>query len=339
MKLSRGTVSQASSGVAPCHAGQVMCRGTALERLKPYNPSLKLPTPLVEMCPTQLDIRSTAREVYLKLENLTAVKSFKVRGALNAILAQKERCDNFDSVVASSQGNHSQGVAFACQALRKKSIIFMPESAPLYKVKQTRKIGAIVVNQGRTVNEATEIAMNYANKESAFFIHPYDNQDIIDGQATVGFEILSTHGEPDYVICPVGGGGLISGLVTAFSGTKTQIIGVQPVVMASMKLSLENDRLTSIPFVPSRSCGTLVTVPGAIPFDLLRSANVAVVTVTEEEISEAQKTLFREMGVAAEGAGVLAVAALTHESVMEKTVGKSVVAIISGGNVAKKDLE
>ena len=266
-------------------------------------------------------------EVFLKLENLQRGGSFKIRGAYNFLYNIKK------DVIAASAGNHSQGVALAARLLGLHATIVMPEFAPPVKVEATRNYGADVILFGKTFDEATEFAKDMARHHGLVFAHAFDNPFVIAGQGTIGAEILEEAMDSDYVLIPVGGGGLISGisLYLKEKGYKGKIIGVESEKAASMKLSFQNGFPFKLESVSTIADGIAIKSPSELTFNLARKYIDDVVTVSDNEISEAMFILLERGKIVAEPAGAASAAALLSGKVDAR--GKKSIALISGGNV------
>lgn len=266
-------------------------------------------------------------DAYLKLENLQKGGSFKIRGAYN--LLSRERRD----VVAASAGNHSQGVALASSLLGLNSLVVMPQFAPPVKIIATQKFGAKVLLYGNSFDEATERARKISEEEGRVFAHAFDNRYVVAGQGTVGLEITEVMQDFDYIIVPVGGGGLIGGIATYLKerGYKGKVIGVEAEKAAAMKNSLETGKLVKLDSVATIADGIAIKSPSEFTLNIARKYVDEVVTVSDEEISSAMFTLLERGKIVSEPAGAASVAALITGKVKAK--GKKVVALISGGNV------
>jgi len=271
-------------------------------------------------------------KLFLKTENLQVTGSFKVRGACFkiAMLSEDEKAKG---VIACSAGNHAQGVALSAKRMGIKATIFIPSVAPLSKIEATKKMGAEVILVDGVYDDAYEAAVAYQKESGAVFIHPFDDEDVIAGQGTIGLEILKQISKLDTVVVPVGGGGLISGI--AFSIKKLnpscKIYGVQAAGADSMANSLENKERTNLSAVSTFADGIAVKSPGAETFDLCAEYVDKIVTVTDDEIATAILTLMEQQKLVAEGAGAVAVAAILFDKLPVK--GKRVCAIVSGGNI------
>ncbi|MGB4655495.1 MAG: threonine ammonia-lyase [Bacteroidales bacterium] len=277
-------------------------------------------------------------QVYLKLENLQSTGSFKIRGAYNHI-SQLSPEDKKRGVLCASAGNHAQGVAYAATKLGVKSTVFMPEFAPPIKVIATRNYGANVILKGDTFNDAYEAAMEYADKCGAVFVHPYNHPHIIAGTGTIGLEIFEQLDNIDMVFVPVGGGGLISGIAIALKSMNPsiKIIGVEAEGAHSMRVSLDNDKLT--PFVSGNTIadGIAVKAPGNLNFEIVKKYVDDVVVVSDNEIAQACYNLLQRAKNLSEPSGVASLAAILNKKV--DVEDKNVVAVISGGNINTSILE
>lgn len=274
----------------------------------------------------------SGNDVYLKMENLQRTGSFKLRGAYNRI-AHLSDAEKKYGVIASSAGNHAQGVALAATAYGIPSTIVMPAHAPLSKVTATRQYGAQVVLHGDVYDEAYEEAKRRQAASGAVFIHPFNDPAVIAGQGTIGLEIMADLPDTDVVVVPIGGGGLIAGVAVAVKSLKprTKVIGVQARNMPSMAQSLAQGRPITINGAPTIADGIAVKTPGDITFDLVSRYVDDVVTVDEDEIAGAILFLLERAKAVAEGAGAAAVAAVLHR--LAKDTHQKIVAIISGGNI------
>jgi threonine dehydratase len=266
-------------------------------------------------------------DVFLKLENLQKGGSFKIRGAYN-LLSRTKR-----DVIAASAGNHAQGVALASSLLGLRSLVVMPQFAPPIKMIATQRYGGEVQLYGNSFDEATERAKMIAKKEKRTFAHAFDNKYVIAGQGTIGLEILQQMGDFDYILVPVGGGGLIGGIATYLKerGYKGKVIGVEAENAAAMKESLRSGRPIKLNSVATIADGIAVKSPSELTLSIARKYVDKVVTVSDEDISAAMFTLLERGKIVSEPAGAASVAALIRGKVRVK--GKKVVALISGGNV------
>jgi threonine dehydratase len=273
--------------------------------------------------------------VLFKCENLQRTGSYKIRGAYNrlSLLTDEEKARG---VVAASAGNHAQGVAYAARELGIKATIFMPVGVPLPKLQATKDYGADVVLRGHTVDEPLRAAAEFARTTGAVFIHPFDHEDIIAGQGTVGLEIYEQCPEVDTVIVPIGGGGLISGVASAIKqraavdGRTVRVIGVQAANASPYLISLEKGSPTQITILPTIADGIAVSKPGELNFEIVRQVVDEVVTVSEDDMAQALLVLLERAKLVVEPAGAVGVAAILAGQV--RNSGTTVV-ILSGGNI------
>ena len=267
---------------------------------------------------------------YVKTECLQRTGAFKVRGAYNRMrmLTEKEKQAG---VIASSAGNHAQGVALAAREMGIKATIVMPQFAPLSKVNATRALGAEVVLHGEIYDDAYAYARELEKSTGATFIHPYDDPMVIAGQGTISLEIFEDLPDVDVILVPVGGGGLISGVALAAKAMKPEIriTGVEPEGAASMRYSLERGKVT--PLSKSSTCaeGVAVSEVGKNTFEFVNKYVDGIITVNETEIMEAVLLLLEKHKLVAEASGALPFAALGHLNSCNKKVG----CVISGGNI------
>jgi len=269
--------------------------------------------------------------VYLKCENVQRTGSFKIRGAyvrIARLTAQERAC----GVVAASAGNHAQGVALAASLLGCKATVFMPEGAPLPKIAATRGYGADVIFHGPTVDGCLTAAQAYAEERGAVYIHPFDHPDVVAGQGTIGLELLEQCPDVRTVIAAVGGGGLAAGIGAALADRdpKVKVIGVQAKRIAAFPPSLAAGRPVRITGGPTMADGIAVGQPGRLTFELVSRYVDAVVTVSEESISQALLLCLERAKQVVEPAGAAGVAAILEHSY---AVEPPVVAVLSGGNI------
>ena len=274
----------------------------------------------------------TGGEIYLKCENLQTTGSFKIRGATNriSILAKEGKCKK---VVAASAGNHAQGVACAATKFNIKSTIIMPLGTPIAKIQATKGYGAKILEIGECFDDAYEHAVNYAKKEGATFVHPYDDKDVIVGQGTVGLEILEDLKDAEMVLIPAGGGGLLAGVSTALKliNPKIQVVGVQSENANAICLSYKNKKKIVTSSSRTIAEGISVKNPGNNTLPLIYKNVDQMITVNDEEIANAILFLMERNKIIVEGAGATPVAAVLHNKINVKN--KKVVLLISGGNI------
>lgn len=271
-------------------------------------------------------------EVYLKTENLQNTGSFKIRGAYYKISQLSEE-EKKRGVIACSAGNHAQGVALAAQRSGIPAVICIPDGAPISKVENTKSYGAKVELVKGVYDDAYQRACELQKETGYTFIHPFNDPDVIAGQGTIGLELLDQLPDLDAVMVPVGGGGLISGIAFAIKtlNPRCKVYGVQAAGAPSMKNSLADGAVESLPGVSTFADGIAVKCPGDLTYDLVSRYVDDVVTVTDDETATAVLALIEEQKLIAEGAGAVAVAAAMFNKVDIK--GKKVVCLISGGNI------
>ena len=270
--------------------------------------------------------------MYLKTENLQVTGSFKVRGAYYKI-SQLTDEQKKAGVIACSAGNHAQGVAISATKNGIKSVVCMPDGAPISKVEATKGYGADVVLVPGVYDDAFNKAQELQKEKGYTFVHPFDDEDVIAGQGTIGLEILNQLDNIDAVVVPIGGGGLISGVAFAVKSLKPQIkvYGVQAANAPSMFESLKKKEQITLDTVSTFADGIAVKHPGDLTFELVSKYVDEVVTVSEDEIAMAILTLMERQKLIAEGAGATAVAAVLSDKIPLN--GKNVVCIVSGGNI------
>ena len=286
--------------------------------------------------------KADPRRLFLKPENQQPIGAFKLRGAYNKIASLSAE-DRKRGVIAYSSGNHAQGVAYAARALDVKAVIVMPDNAPAIKREAAAALGAQIVFVGPGSTERQAKAEELAAQNGYVIVPPYNDEQIIAGQGTIGMEILEDLPEVETVLAPVGGGGLISGVATAMKLSKPsiKIIGAEPELAADAQASLRAGKIIQFPASEvSRTIadGLRTQSIGAINFEHIRRYVDDIVAVTEDEIREAVKLLLANSNTVAEPSGAVAVAGfLFHRDQLPKT--KVNVAIISGGNIDPKMLE
>jgi threonine dehydratase len=279
----------------------------------------------------------TGASVYLKLETLQKAGSFKVRGATNKILLHQDECRKH-GVIAASAGNHAQGVAVAAHAAGVPATIVMPEWASLSKQEATRAYGSEVVIEGLTLEESITKAGQMA-RNGPLFIHPYNDEEVIAGQGTIGLEILAELPGTDMIIVPVGGGGLIAGIATAAKALRPDItiIGAQAAACPSAYEALRHVGPVQVTAGRTIADGIRVTQTGTVTLPIIRELVSGIELASEEEIAEAMLLLLERKHVIAEGAGAVPLAVLLNGSIPIKK-GSTIVLVISGGNVDSPQL-
>ncbi len=293
---------------------------------------------IVETTPLQLNVRlsaATGTDVWLKREDLQPVRSYKLRGAYNRI-AQLSEAERAAGVVCASAGNHGQGVAFACSRLGIKGRIVVPSTTPRQKRDRMVAIGGDEVELvviGDTYDEAAAAAAQYAAETGAVIVHAFDHPQTIAGQGTVCAEIVDQLGKaPDVLVVPVGGGGLLAGVVTWFQERhpETRVVGVEPAGAASLKAAIAAGGPIDLDRVDTFVDGAAVRRIGQSPYDVIAPRGVEIVAVAEGAVCSEMLDLYQTDGIIAEPAGALATAALRWAVDVEP--GRTVVAIVSGGN-------
>ncbi len=271
-------------------------------------------------------------DVYLKPECLQKTGSFKIRGAYYKIsqLSDEEKAKG---VIACSAGNHAQGVALGATAMNVKSLICLPEGAPISKVEATKRLGAEICLVPGVYDDAYQRALQLRDEYGYTFVHPFDDENVIAGQGTIGLELLDQLPDVDAVVVPVGGGGLISGVAFAIKSLcpRVKVYGVQAAGAASMANSLHDHQPETLPNVSTIADGIAVKSPGTITFDTCSKYVDDIVTVTEDEICAAILKLIESEKMVAEGAGAASVAAVMYNKVPVK--GKKTICVVSGGNI------
>ncbi|MBQ8140926.1 MAG: threonine ammonia-lyase [Clostridia bacterium] len=271
-------------------------------------------------------------QVYLKTENLQVTGSFKVRGA-GYMISQLTEEEKARGVIACSAGNHAQGVALAASKYGIKATICLPDGAPISKVEATKSYGADVVMVKGVYDDAYKRALELRDEKGYTFVHPFDDDNVIAGQGTVGLEILNELDDLDAVVVPIGGGGLISGIAFVIKqlAPRVKVYGVQSAGAPSMYNSVRGGKIEKLPSVSTIADGIAVKEPGANTFELCSKYVDEIVTVNEDEISSAILALIEQHKMIAEGAGAVSVAAVMFNKIPVKD--KKVVCVVSGGNI------
>ena len=271
-------------------------------------------------------------DIWLKPENLQVTGSFKVRGS-GYMISQLSDEEKSKGVIACSAGNHAQGVALAATKYGIKSVICLPDGAPISKVEATKGYGADVVMVEGVYDDAYAEALRLRDEMGYTFIHPFDAENVIAGQGTIGLEIMNEMPDVDAIIVPIGGGGLISGVALAAKklNPNVKVYGVQAAGAPSMFNSIRDGKIERLSGVATIADGIAVKEPGENTFEYVKEFVDEIVTVTEDEIATAILTLIEQHKMIAEGAGAVSVAAAMFDKVDIK--GKKVVCIVSGGNI------
>ena len=272
----------------------------------------------------------TGNKVYFKPENLQYTGAYKVRGAYYKISTLSEEERN-KGLITASAGNHAQGVAYAAKIYGAKAVIVMPTSTPIIKINRTKSYGAEVVLYGDVYDEACEYALKLAKEHGYTFIHPFDDLDVATGQGSIAMEIIKELPTVDYILVPIGGGGLATGVSTLAKllNPKIKVIGVEPANANCMQVSIKNGKVTTLPSVSTIADGTAVKTPGSKIFPYIVKNIDDIITVEDDELIVAFLDMVENHKMIAENSGLLSVAALKKLNVS----GKKVVSIISGGNM------
>ena len=271
--------------------------------------------------------------IYLKTENLQVTGSFKIRGSYFKIsqLSDEEKAKG---VIACSAGNHAQGVALAATKSGIKSLICLPDGAPISKVEATKRYGADVCLVKGVYDDAYNKALELKDELGYRFIHPFNDPDVIAGQGTIGLEILEQLPDADAVVVPIGGGGLIAGVAYTIKqiNPNCKVYGVQAAGAPSMEKSIMDDEIETLSKVQTIADGIAVKTPGDLTFDLVKEYVDGIYTVTDDEIALAILTLLEQQKLISEGAGAVPVAAVLAGKIPDID-GKNVCCLVSGGNI------
>lgn len=272
----------------------------------------------------------SGNDVYIKPENLQRTGSFKLRGAYNKI-AKLTKDEKARGVIASSAGNHAQGVALGAQRLGTKAVIVMPKPSPLIKIEATRQYGAEVVLAGEVYDEAYAEAVRLQEENGYVFVHPFNDEDVIEGQGTIALEVLEELPDADILLVPIGGGGLVAGVAAAakLKNPSIKVVGVEPEGAASAVAALKADKAVVLDSVSTIADGAAVKQIGDVTLKYIKEYVDEIVTVSDYELMEAFLLLAEKHKIVGENAGLLSVAGL--KKLKEK--GKKVVSILSGGNI------
>ena len=272
----------------------------------------------------------TGNKIYLKPENMQVTGAYKIRGAYYKIstLTDEERAKG---LITASAGNHAQGVAYAAKAYGAKAVIVMPTTTPLMNGERTKSYGAEVVLYGNVYDEACEHAYRLAEEHGYTFIHPFDDLAVATGQGTIAMEIVKELPLVDYILVPIGGGGLCTGVSTLAKmlNPNIKVIGVEPAGANCMQVSLKNKKVTTLPSVNTIADGTAVKTPGEKIFPYIQKNLDDIITVTDDELIVAFLDVVENHKMVVENSGLLTVAALRHMNVKNKKI----VSILSGGNM------
>lgn len=274
--------------------------------------------------------KESNNEVYLKPENLQRTGSFKIRGAYNKV-SKLSSYSKQQGLIASSAGNHAQGVALSAKECHIDATIVMPMTTPLIKVEATKQYGANVVLHGEVYDEAYQYACELQAKHNYTFIHPFNDEDVIEGQGTIALEIIEELNDVDIILVPIGGGGLISGIASAAKqiNPNIRIVGVEPVEAASASEAINQNCIVCLDEVHTIADGTAVKEIGSYSFEYIKVYVDEIIMVSDYELMDAFLLLVEAHKLVAESSGLLSLAALKKLNVQDKKV----VALISGGNI------
>ncbi len=272
----------------------------------------------------------TGNRVYLKPENMQYTGAFKVRGAYYKISTMSEEARQ-KGLITASAGNHAQGVAFAAKKYGVKATVVMPTTTPLIKVNRTKGYGAEVILYGNVYDEACEYAMKLAKEKGLTFVHPFDDLDVATGQGSIAMEIIKELPTVDYILVPIGGGGLATGVSTLAKllNPNIKVIGVEPAGANCLQESLKAGKVVTLPTVSTIADGTAVKTPGSKLFPYLQKNLDDIITVPDEDLIVAFLDMVENHKMIAENSGLLTVAALKQLDVKDKKI----VSILSGGNM------
>ena len=301
-----------------------------LEKFEEASETVKKVTQETKLVYSDFYSAQTENKVYLKPENMQFTGAYKLRGAYYKLskLSDEERAKG---LITASAGNHAQGVAYAAKCYGVKAVIVMPTTTPLIKVNRTKSYGAEVVLHGDVYDEACEHAYELAKENGYTFIHPFDDPAVATGQGTIAMEIFKELPLVDYILVPVGGGGLATGVSTLAKllNPKIKVIGVEPEGASCLKASIEAGKVVTLEHVSTIADGTAVKTPGTRIFPYLCKNLDDVITIPDEELVVAFLDMVENHKMVVENSGLLTVAALKHL----KVKGKKVVSILSGGNM------
>lgn len=294
-----------------------------------YNTVQKVVNP-TKLIYSEFFSEQSGNKVYLKPENLQVTGAYKIRGAYYKIstLSEEERSKG---LITASAGNHAQGVAFAAKAYGVKATIVMPTTTPLIKVNRTKSYGAEVILYGDVYDESCKYALEMAEDKGLTFIHPFDDEDVACGQGSIAMEIIKELPTVDYILVPIGGGGLATGVSTLAKmlNPHIKVIGVEPAGAACMKESLKNGKVTTLPVVDTIADGTAVKTPGSNIFPYIQENIDEIITVEDSELIVSFLDMLENHKMLVENSGLLTAAAVKKLDVKDKKV----VSILSGGNM------
>ena len=307
----------------------------SIDNIKVAADTIKKVSAVTPLSPSERYSKQYGANILLKREDLQQVRSYKIRGAYNKISSLSEE-ESKNGVVCASAGNHAQGVALSCKLLKIKGTVYMPTPTPRQKIEQVKMFGEDYIEirlVGDTYDDAYHASMLECEKLNKTFIHPFDDEKVIEGQATIALEIIEQAKQPiDYVFIAVGGGGLAAGLSTVFKALSpnTKIIGVEPEGAPSMSVSFKNNKNTELEHIERFVDGAAVKRVGDLTFPICKQNLHAMVTVPEGKVCQTILELYNKDAIVVEPAGALSIAVLDYFA--EEIKGKNVVCVISGSN-------
>ena len=272
--------------------------------------------------------------IYFKREDLQTVRSFKIRGAYNKIINELNYNKKILSITSASAGNHAQGVSYVCNKLKINHNIFVPNNTPLQKINNIKKFGGEYLNliiTGNNFDNCAKESLDFCNKNNSTYVHPFNDNDVIYGQGTISYEIYN-HINPDYIIVPIGGGGLISGISLHSKNIdkNCKIIGIEPENANSMDLSINNNKITSVKNLDTFVDGASVKTVGDLTFDYGKKYIDKIFTISNNKLCHNIIDSYQNEGIILEPAGALSISIL--DEIKDELKNKNVVCIISGGN-------
>lgn len=307
----------------------------SIKNIKAAADTIKKVSAVTPLSPSERYSKQFGATILLKREDIQQVRSYKIRGAYNKISSLTAE-ESKNGVVCASAGNHAQGVALSCKLLKIQGTVYMPATTPNQKIDQVKMFGGDFIDIklfGDSYDDAYHASMIECKELKKTFIHPFDDEKVIEGQATIGLEILEQAKEPiDYVFIAIGGGGLAAGLSSVFKelSPNTKIIGVEPEGAASMSISIKNNKNTELQYMDKFVDGAAVKRVGDLTFPLCKENLHAMITVPEGKVCETILDLYNKDAIVVEPAGALSISALDFYA--EAIKGKTVVCVISGGN-------
>lgn len=283
--------------------------------------------------------QKSGNQVYFKLENFQRTHAFKARGALNKMSSLSE-LERKRGVLAASSGNHALGVAFSSSMLGIEATVVMPEHAPAIKIEQAKRYGAKVLLHGETYDEALEYAKRLSFEQEKPLLPSFDDPKVIAGQGTIALEVFDVLPDVDYFVAPIGGGGLISGLLVVIEELKhhAKVIGIQSTGAASMLESIRAGKLVKLPTIKTIADGIAVQQPGRLNFEFAKRYLANLITINDEQIFEGMVRMLWDMRIVVEPAAAAAPAALIFDETI-RNLGKTICCVVTGGNISQTLLQ